>query len=365
MTANQDTIVEFHLKARTKAGETFDVTLASPSNSKYFDLRGEIMIGEHRLPCTYNSIRDSQDLKGPEYPCVNIRARDIKPIKKRFKITSARDINIKLCPESAAQVTSWIEQKKDEIRISREREQAEAEGIAKSIIARGLHYDFGCDCADSASILFDDGVPRLVQEAWERINGYPAELVKKHLHMHEIRSLASELGATETPSAPFSYGGYDFIGEQMKPLIALAREREEEAQRERRQREEMAQREQERIKAAAQGREIVVVECESAPHSHDLTGEILNSPAPQGGSFLIGLRVARPLWEKMKAAGAVYRDKETLEDFDMFDAEPGWRYSIAAIAELIKAGYALQIGRDVCVTVEALYALYEAEVDQA
>ncbi|HEX8185670.1 MAG TPA: hypothetical protein VF747_12985, partial [Blastocatellia bacterium] len=239
-------------------------------------------------------------------------------------------------------------------------EQAEAEEAAKTVIPRGLHYDFGCDCPDSASILFDEGVPRLVREAWERINGDPAELVKKHLRMHEIRSLACELGATETPSALFSYGGYDFFGEQMTVAISLAREREEIAQREQQQHAEAARREQERIKEAAQGRELILVECESAPHSKDLSGVILNSPAPQGGSFLIGRRLDRALWEKMKAAGAVYLNSETLEDFDMFGAEPGWRYSIGAVAELIKAGFAVRIGGEVCVNVQQLHELFRA-----
>jgi hypothetical protein len=344
-------IIEVEIK--TRRGDTFQATLNLHEDMPLVD--GMVNVFGTEARCQYEEVQDVDGMK----PVLGVLLRNLPADFKKIykpKPNSFGQVFFRLQPSDAERIKAHRAAVKAALDQKRAEETARAEAEAASVIPLGLHYDFGCDCEDSVSIRFEESVPRLVQDAWERLNGDPAALVKKHLRGHEIRALAAELGAVETPSAPFSYGGYDFTGGQMMVVITRAREREEYEQLEKRQREQARQREQERITQAAQGREIIIVECESRPHKQDLSNAILNAPAPQGGSFLVGKRVDRALWERMKTAGAVYYDRETLEDFDMFDAEPGWRYDIAAIAELIAAGYAVRIDREVFITREALNA---------
>lgn len=108
-------------------------------------------------------------------------------------------------------------------------------------------------------------------------------------------------------------------------------------------------------------KQTITVTVESAPHAEDLVGVMLTRPAPSGGSFLIDQRVERAVWDQMKAAGARYYSRDDLEDFDMFDAEPGWRYRIEALRILLRAGFTLHVcGQDVG-TAEELDALFSAQ----
>lgn len=107
--------------------------------------------------------------------------------------------------------------------------------------------------------------------------------------------------------------------------------------------------------------EIITVTVESEPHTEDLSGVILNRPAPQGGSFLIDRRLDRRVWSQMKAAGASYWSADDLEDVDMFDAVPGWRYSGAAIEVLLSNGYSLALRGATVTTIEQWRALWTNE----
>lgn len=104
---------------------------------------------------------------------------------------------------------------------------------------------------------------------------------------------------------------------------------------------------------------------ESEPHDLDLTGTILNRPLPNNGAFLIRERLPRDVWNALKAAGAWYLSAEDLEDFDMFQSEPGWRYPIQALAALIGQGYALAIRGETITTEEQLQGLFTAEAKAA
>jgi hypothetical protein len=100
---------------------------------------------------------------------------------------------------------------------------------------------------------------------------------------------------------------------------------------------------------------------ESEPHAEDLSGVLLNRPAPQGGAFLISQRLPRALWEQMKRAGAWYYSHDDLEELDMFDSVPGWRYSLEALAVLLRAGYTLRVRGVTVQTVEGLHELFTPE----
>lgn len=111
---------------------------------------------------------------------------------------------------------------------------------------------------------------------------------------------------------------------------------------------------------AAAGREILHVTCEMRPHRKDLSGVVLNRPAPQAGAFLIQERLPRPHWEQLHEAGAWYWSQDDLEEFDMFTSEKGWRYGYPALEAALALGYALQIDEHLPVTTpEALQALFE------
>lgn len=104
---------------------------------------------------------------------------------------------------------------------------------------------------------------------------------------------------------------------------------------------------------------------ESKPHTESLDGVVLNRPAPQGGAFLINTRVPREVWDAMKQAGAWYLSQDDLDDFDMFEALPGWRYTLNALAVLVRAGYPLVVRGETVTTEDALRAMFTAEAQAA
>lgn len=75
--------------------------------------------------------------------------------------------------------------------------------------------------------------------------------------------------------------------------------------------------------------------CESEPHDKDLSDVILSSPADYLGVFTLDHRVDRALFNRIKNYGR-YWNREFLEDCDMFEDEPGWRFNIDALKELAK-----------------------------
>lgn len=103
----------------------------------------------------------------------------------------------------------------------------------------------------------------------------------------------------------------------------------------------IAKAERESFNKAAEDRRIniengaVYFNCESAPHDEDLSGVLLNRPAPNGGSFTLTHRIDKPVFSRIAKYGRYY-DREMLEDFDMFYHDPGWRFSIKALEELEK-----------------------------
>lgn len=109
---------------------------------------------------------------------------------------------------------------------------------------------------------------------------------------------------------------------------------------------------------------IVKVFVEVEPHAIDTKGMLLNRPAPNGGSFIINQRIDRNLWDQMKAAGATYLSADDLEDFDMFNSEPGWRYGMNAIKVLINAGQAIDLRGKIVTTTEQLAEMFTTEAKQ-
>jgi hypothetical protein len=141
--------------------------------------------------------------------------------------------------------------------------------------------------------------------------------------------------------------------------------REKEREEAERAAEEQARREA-KEKAAAEGREILRFSCELRPHTKDLSGVILNRPAPQGGAFLMNRRLPKEEWKALKEAGAWYWSKDDLEQFDMFFSPAGWRYSLAALGAALDLGYAVQVDDALPVTsTEALRALFDEDASAA
>lgn len=109
----------------------------------------------------------------------------------------------------------------------------------------------------------------------------------------------------------------------------------------------------------------ITVRVESEPHEQDLSNVLLNRPAPNGGAFMISARIDRAVWSQMKAAGAWYMSADELEDMDMFQSEPGWRYSLDAIAVLLRHGYTLSLRGETVTTEQQLRGLFTAEAKAA
>ena len=86
--------------------------------------------------------------------------------------------------------------------------------------------------------------------------------------------------------------------------------------------------------------------CESAPHDEDLSGVILNRPAPNGGLFILTHRVPADIFNQIKPFGA-YWDRDWLEECDMFTAEPGWRFSAKAVQELARTNRVFVNGKEI------------------
>lgn len=75
--------------------------------------------------------------------------------------------------------------------------------------------------------------------------------------------------------------------------------------------------------------------CESTPHNEDLSNAILNRPCPNGGLFTIEHRINEQLFNRIRKYGR-YWDADWLEECDMFNSSPGWRFSVEAVNELTK-----------------------------
>lgn len=117
--------------------------------------------------------------------------------------------------------------------------------------------------------------------------------------------------------------------------------------------------------AQTESKKQIRVTVESEPHAENIKNVLLNRPAPNGGSFLIGARIERPIWDKMKAAGAHHLSADDLEDFDMFGSEPGWRYGIAALRVLLASGYNLLVRGETVTNAEQLDAMFTEEAKAA
>jgi hypothetical protein len=75
--------------------------------------------------------------------------------------------------------------------------------------------------------------------------------------------------------------------------------------------------------------------CESSQHNDDVTNVILNQPAPSDGSFTLEQKISDVQFARIKNFGRYY-SADFLEDCDMFNSLPGWRFSKHAIDELLK-----------------------------
>ena len=283
----------------------------------------------------------------PEYVAEMVAKRKIN-VKK----LNGNPIMVKLSDESAKK----FEQTKKEFCAELENREAELGNLLWTVEPKELEYTFGCDTSDSCAVSFEindleDGLKYKMRRRME-------EIILKHSGTSEIAAFRDKYELEQTESASFSYGSVIFTTESAGELWKLVSTRELEKINKKRDAEEKRLAEEKRITKLAKGREIIEVDCESAPHTQDLSGVILNSPAPSSGSFLVNYRVERNVWSKMKTQGAVYYDRDTLEDFDMFYHEPGWRYSIGAVAELVDAGFAVKIEREIFIEREALFGYY-------
>jgi len=284
-----------------------------------------------------------------------LKARGIKR-----KDLNGGDVKIFLTRESQALLLDTFAAVTADMDAEREAVASRARAEAAQFQVKGWCWDIGCDTTDSYYFIYPDEAHASLRPYIKSSNEI---LFSKHLKRTDLDMLRERFGVIgETEARPYSYGGYIFSIEAYEYLAKLTQEREAEVQRKARVREEAEAAERRRVTEAAQGREIVEVTVESAPHPQDLSNVILNSPAPQDGAFLVHRRVERETWEKMKAAGTHYLDAEMLEDFDMFNAEPGWRYSLAAIHVLLDAGFAVKIERDVMTTHAELDNLFKMEV---
>ena len=140
---------------------------------------------------------------------------------------------------------------------------------------------------------------------------------------------------------------FTITNEMAEKWINVHAEREEEKARaqakmlqKKRAEEERAKQKQEKIKAGE-----IFFHCESHPHKEDLTEKILNAPAPQGGSFTLEHRVEKDVFSIIAQYGTYY-NAETIEDFDMFGQETGWRFTVDALRALVKEGRTVYVGEN-------------------
>lgn len=97
----------------------------------------------------------------------------------------------------------------------------------------------------------------------------------------------------------------------------------------------LRRREQQRVRKANIANGAIYFKCESQQHDEDLTSIALTRPCPKDGIFVLTHEISKSDFNRIKRYG-VYYDAETLEDFDMFYSDPGWRFSAGAIEELAK-----------------------------
>lgn len=88
-------------------------------------------------------------------------------------------------------------------------------------------------------------------------------------------------------------------------------------------------------------------------------------PSPEGrGAFRIAQRIEKSVWEKMKSS-AWHLCEDDLEDMDMFNVDPGWRYSLDALYVLLSTGSQIEIYSEIVTTPEGILALFTPEAKQA
>lgn len=332
------------ITSATSTGHEFTASLTLDPES--WNIVGTVTCFSETVPTRFSLTLDGT-------PALLIESRDIPAAAQlllKGKLARNQPLYLRLPAEAGATLAQHQRDYND--RKAAEREEAarrKREAFARQVIV-GFEWEFGCDCADSARFVRADA-----GEAFPDADPDAVRLILKYCRTVDISEVAAEHGAQSGEAASYSsYGSrvFDYAG--YRALLARATERCDAIEARHAAQLEAARQVEERMAAAAQGREIILVECESRPHWEDLTDQMLNSPAPTGGSFLVHSRVEKGIWNRMKAAGAVYYSRETLEDFDMFHSEPGWRYSLAAISELFSAGFALRIGDEVFISASDL-----------
>lgn len=217
-------------------------------------------------------------------------------------------------------------------------------------------YFRGCDYADTYRLQWsplddDDAREFLDRSVEEYVEASGSRLLDeaKRLFPTDVEKLPGDLS---------SYYGERYTGEALAWLLSTARQELETGQERERRLEAQRQLREIEIEEAAQGRQIIGVAVESRPHAEKLDGVLLNRPAPNSGAFILHARLERSVWERLKAAGASYYSQDDIDDFDMFEAEPGWRYSLAAIQELTLCGFAALIEGEVFISPDALAAYF-------
>lgn len=79
----------------------------------------------------------------------------------------------------------------------------------------------------------------------------------------------------------------------------------------------------------------VYFHCETAPHNEDLSQVILARPCPQEGTFTLMHTIEKKDFYRIRPYGT-YWDADWLDQCDMFYSDPGWRFGVDAIKELLK-----------------------------
>lgn len=122
----------------------------------------------------------------------------------------------------------------------------------------------------------------------------------------------------------------------MDRLSEIAKPERKKYEEELKQQEFLEKRKAERDKNIEDG--AIYFHCESKPHNEDLSNVILARPCPNGGSFILTHRIDKSVFDSIKEFG-VYWDEDFLEDCDMFNSIPGWRFTYHAIEKLRKQNH--------------------------
>lgn len=216
-----------------------------------------------------------------------------------------------------------------------------------------------------AKIEENPGTEVKIDRSFGRTTGYFARGVEDddmREYLNHLLSTLDGVGVGEEFEYEPEWDGGGYCETQAGEILRRADQKKERErkERERKKREERKRREAEQ--EAAEGREILRFHCELQPHTEDLSGVVLNRPAPSGGAFLMHRRIPKEEWSELKEAGAWYWSKDDLEQMDMFWSDGGWRYSLDALEAALDLGYAVQVGDDLPVTsVEELRGLFFEE----